>query len=140
MESAKKSGTILAAAAESQPSDVHLYKELEALKIEREQVKTSFLFSFSVVHLFVLFCAVVVFLIHFFKLIPFFCKNVIFVHPYRVIILDRFLFTSQIITENNGLRFESENQCAQKQEALVQVNQLMVKIQVQLRWTFRFLE
>ncbi len=38
VDSIKKSGTMLAAAAESQPSDVHLYKELEALKVEREQV------------------------------------------------------------------------------------------------------
>ena len=36
MDSAKKSGTILA--AESQSNDVQLYKELEALKAERTQV------------------------------------------------------------------------------------------------------
>ena len=36
MDTAKKSGTILA--AESQSNDVQLYKELEALKAERNQV------------------------------------------------------------------------------------------------------
>ena len=41
METVKKSGTVLVAetAAASAPTDVHLYKELEALKAERDQVK-----------------------------------------------------------------------------------------------------
>ena len=49
METVKKSGTILVAetaAAASAPTDVHLYKELEALKAERDQVKIVFSFFY----------------------------------------------------------------------------------------------
>ena len=40
MESTKKSATVLAASSEGQAHqhDVHLYKELEVIKAEREQV------------------------------------------------------------------------------------------------------
>jgi len=48
METVKKSGTVLVAetASVSAPTDVHLYKELEALKAERDQVEKLFLTFF----------------------------------------------------------------------------------------------